>query len=213
MEPICCSLFEGLKQEDVQEIKAVLRPTSQHALKNQLIHLPTGCIGVLLQGELQIEKHDIQGNRQLVTSIHAQDIFGEVFAVLNQEPPFTIVARKDAHILWLSYPRMLTLSKHPCIHQLLQNLMRLFALKNKQLQRKLELATLCSIKEKVLFYLQDVAQQAHSTSFVIPFDRQQLADYLGVDRSALSRVLSQLKLEGILDYHKNQFHLYQNNKG
>lgn len=207
MENMCCPLFAGLHEQDVQEIKTVLRPMTQQAGKEQSIQLPLGCIGVLLQGELQIEMHDIQGNRQLVTSIHAQDIFGEVFAVLLQEAPFSIIVRQDARILWLSYPRMLTLSQHACIHQLLQNLMRLFALKNKQLNRKLELSALRSIKEKVLFYLQDVAQQAHSTSFTIPFDRQQLADYLGVDRSALSRVLSQLKQKGILDYHKNQFHL------
>ena len=124
-----------------------------------------------------------------------------------------ILAASNCRILFLEVSKILTVCSSACEfhNRLIQNMLTLIARKNFQLNRKLEHMSKRSTKEKLLSYLSMESKKANAPTFTIPFNRQQLADYLSVDRSAMSNELCKLRDEGILQFHKNSFTLFEEN--
>lgn len=206
-------LFHGIKSEDIPSLLPCLNATQQTFRKDNFVYQlgdTTAKVGLVLTGCLHIIKEDYGGNRSILSEVLPGEVFGETYACLKKEA-FTVscVTTLPSTILFLEIHKIITVCSSACnFHtRLIQNLMILLAEKNLLLTQKLDHVTQRSTKEKVLSYLSAQATRNHSNTFTIPFNRQQLADYLSVDRSALSSELSKLKKEGLIDYHKNSFTL------
>ena len=161
----------------------------------------TRALGVVLSGAVRLEREDAMGNRELMGKLHAGEIFAEVFAVLPEAPMLvTAAADERTEVLFLPADR---LTAQP---ETAQRLLRLMAGKNAALSEKLRHVSRRTTREKLLSYLDAERQRAGSDRFSLRFDRQQLADYLAVDRSAMCRELSRLRAEGVLDYDRKDFY-------
>lgn len=167
--------------------------------------------GIVLSGSVIIEKQDYWGNTNIINHISAPDLFGESWALGNSSlgMGIQVLAREKTEILFIDIQKLLTPCKSLCsFHtKIIQNLVQSLAKKNRFLNEKIQLVSRRTTKDKVLSYLSEESMKSRDSIFSIPFNRQELADYLGVDRSALSATLSALKEEGFLDFYKNQFRL------
>lgn len=159
---------------------------------------------------MTIFKEDCWGNRSILSQAVPGQLFGEVYACIPDETAqVNVTAAEDTLVLFLDVQRLLHTCTPPCpFHtRLIQNLLSVIAHRTLELTRKLEHLSKRTIREKLLSYLSEQSRQAASPAFSIPFSRQQLADYLLTDRSAMSHELCKMREEGILTFHKNQFEL------
>ena len=167
-------------------------------------------IGFVKTGLVHVVREDFWGNRNLITEIAAGEVFAESYACLpGSELPVSVVAVENTTVLFLDVRRVLTTCSTACeYHQvLIRNLVSMLAAKNLTLNEKLQHITQRSTREKLLSYLSSQSRRVGNASFTIPFNRQELADYLSVDRSAMSVELGRMRQEGLLHYQKNQFTL------
>ena len=167
-------------------------------------------VGVVLTGAVDMIKEDIWGNRTMLVRSYPEDIFGETFACGEDTlSVVTFVAAEDTKVLFLSFCRVMHTCTHACrFHQtLVENMVRLIARKNRELMRKIEVVSKKSLREKILAYLSIQAQSQGKRRFEIPLGREEWAEYLCADRSALTRELAKMKEEGILDYQRNIFEI------
>lgn len=169
-------------------------------------------IGFVLKGNVHVLRETYWGKESLLGRIGAGDLFGEVYACLpDLEFDGTVVAQTDCSILFLNLNRTITTCSSSChFHtQMISNLLQILAQKNIAFSRKLDCLSHHTIRARLLEYFSKQAQICGNSSFSIPLNRQQLADYLCVDRSAMTVELYKLKDEGILDFDKNKFTLLE----
>ena len=170
----------------------------------------TTAMGVVLEGSVRLEKEDYWGNRSILASFGPGQSFAEVYAC---EPDLAfdinVVAAEDSVVLFLDVGRITSLCPSSCTFhaRLIRNLLGIIAKRTYALTRKIEHTAKRTTRAKLLSYLSDQAERAGASRFAIPFDRQELADYLSVDRSAMSAELSRMKKDGIIDYNKNHFEI------
>ena len=167
-------------------------------------------LGLVLSGRVLIEKGDFWGNAAVLDSVGPGRVFAETYALAPGEPLMVdVIAAEDAQVLFLNAARALTPCGQACrCHgRLLRGLLDISVQKNLRLSRKIFHTAPKTIRGRLLAYLGDQALRSGSRSFAIPFDRQQLADYLNVDRSALSAELGKLRREGVLTAERNRFTL------
>lgn len=204
-------LFRGVRPEELGKMLRCLG-ARRGAYGRQEIVLIAGQavseIGIVLSGRVRIVREDYDGNRMIVAEIPERGLFAESFACARSESlPVTAVSTEKSEILWISSRRIVAPCSHACPYHisLTENMLSILASKNILLSRKLGYLSKRSIREKLLSFLSDRAPGKTGAEFRIPFNRQELADYLCVDRSALSAELGKLRREGILDYEKNRF--------
>ena len=167
-------------------------------------------ITVLVEGNLHIQKDDYWGNRSILGQIAVGEMFGEAYvapesgALLND-----VVAVDDSSVIFFDVKRIITTCSSACrFHAMVvQNMFFAISEKNRKLVQKLGHMSKRSTREKLISYLSEEAKKHNSSSFTIPFNRQQLADFLSVDRSAMSNELCKMRDEGLLEFEKNQFKL------
>jgi CRP-like cAMP-binding protein len=167
-------------------------------------------VGIVQSGAVQITKVDYFGNRNIIAEMRAGDMFGEGLVCAEAEAaPVTVMASEDASVLLIDYHRIIKTCPSACVFHmtLIRNMLRVLGRKNMLLVDKLDHITRRSTQEKVLSYLVEQAKQHGSNIFEIPFNRQELADFLSVERSALSAELSKLRNEGAIKFRKNKFEL------
>lgn len=165
-------------------------------------------VGIVLQGAVLIVKEDFAGNRSIVDRIGQYETFGEAFACAGiQKSPVTIVAAESSEIMWIQFRRIINTCSINCMFhaKLIENMMKLLAIKNLQMNQKLEITSKRNIRDKLMAYLILQAKEAGSFDFIIPLSRSELADYLYVDRSALSRELCKMRDEGLIEFNKCHF--------
>jgi CRP-like cAMP-binding protein len=171
---------------------------------------PADFIGIVLEGTVQIYQDDYNGNRNIIAGMGVGTMFGEAFACAGvSELPVSILAVTDSVILFLDIRRMLdSPAEEGQFHQrIIRNLLRIVAEKNAFLNQKLRIVSRKTTGEKLMAYLGEQARLHHSAEFIIPYDRQALADYLGVERSAMSAEISKLKREGRIETNRSWFKL------
>ncbi len=166
-------------------------------------------LGIVLEGAVLVVAEDFWGNRSIVTRVGEGGAFAEAFASLGAPARFNVVADAPTRVLFLDVERVLTTCSATCrFHQqLVRNLVAVLAAKNLELSKKAGVLSQRTIRSKAMEYLSEQARRAGSASFSIPFTRQQLADYLAVDRSSLSVELGKMAKEGILRFERNRFEL------
>lgn len=210
-----CSLFDEIEDKDLSALLSCLGAKVVLFKKKETIiaeGAPATSIGIVLSGSAQILRMDYFGNRSIVSEAGPSQLFCESFALAGvKEIPVSAMANEDSEIMFLDCDRVL----HPCsggcgFHQtILYNLMKNMALKNILFHQKIEITAKRTTREKLLAYLTLEGKKHGSPSFEIPFDRQELADYLEVDRSGLSAEISKLRKEGIIRSEKSHFTLLQ----
>ena len=209
------SLFAGI---DEQEMKSMLSCLSAEQMTYSRGESVLRCgdtvsaVGLVLTGSVNVVKEDYWGNRNIVAAISPGRTFAESYACAGGAPlGVSVQAARDTEVLWLNLRKILTACSSACAFhaRLIRNLVSLLASKNLLMNEKLTYLTQRTTKEKLLAYLSAESLRQNAADFSIPFDRQQLADYLSVDRSAMSNELSKMQKAGILRYEKNRFTLLQ----
>lgn len=170
-------------------------------------------IGVILSGSVNLIKEDFWGNRFIFQKYGPAEMFGEtiVFAETNKIQ-VSVIANEDTEILYINSNRIITTCKSGCLYhnQLIHNMIRIISNKNVILTQKLTNISKRSTRDKILSYLSYESERNKSNTFDIPYTRQELADYLSVDRSALSRELGKLQNEEKIRFNKSRFTLIEN---
>ncbi len=204
-------LFRGISQDDLPRMLNCLNARRTRHSRQDLI-LREGEkiseLGFVLFGQAQVTKDDYMGNRTIFADILPGDVFAEAYAFRKELPvPINVISITESEILWLDCGRITGICSKVCnFHtKLVENLLFIMASKNILLNRKIEHISKRTTREKLLAYLSDQAFLQGSRAFSIPFNRQELADYLCVDRSAMSSELSKLQSEGIIRYKLNHF--------
>ena len=176
---------------------------------------PATFVGVVLSGKVQILRTDFYGNRSVLTVVSPGGLFGEAFACAGAGTlPVSAVALESAGVLLLDCKRVLTSCPNACpFHgNLVQNLLRGIAQKNLILTQKIRCMSQKTTQEKLMEFLLEQAKQHGRAEFVIPYDRQALADYLGVERSAMSAEISKLKKARRIDCSGSRFRVLMPDK-
>lgn len=199
------ALFQGIAPQELETLLPRLRMHKEQFSKGAIIYHAGERIrelGIVVSGRIQIETYDLWGNRSVLDSIGPKTIFAETYACLPDEVMLvTVSASEDSEVYFLDAHAMIkAASTHPA---LIQNLLTLTAQKNLNLSRRIFHTSAKTIRARLQSYLSFEATRQHSNDFYLPFNRQQLADYLSVDRSALSNELSKMQKEGYLRIHKN----------
>ncbi len=208
-------LFRGTTESEAEAMLHCLDAHIKNYAKGQTVYSAgetVECMGFVLSGSVNIENDDIWGNKSILDHAEAGQIFAETYACIPGEPLMvSVTATEKTEILFLNAAKLLQTCSTACAyhHRLIRNLLQISARKNLNLSRRILHTSSKSIRGRLLSYFSQQVMQNGSRQFTIPFDRQQLADYLGVDRSAMSNELSKMRQEGILTFRKNYFSLNQ----
>lgn len=206
-----CALFDGIEQVDLEAMIRCLNGRTINVSKGDPVFLegdPARFAGVVLSGTVQVVREDYYGNRSVMAVFQPGDLFGEAFPCAGIETmPVSVIALADSEVLLLDCRHVFAVCSNTCHfhNRLIKNLLQGMAQKNLALAQKIRYMSQKTTKDKLMEYLLDQAKQQGSTEFVIPHDRQSLADYLGVERSAMSAEISKLKKSGQIDTHGSWF--------
>ena len=206
-------LFSGVGEDDIASLLSCLGARLQSCKKGEYIlregeHISD--IFILVEGRLHIRKDDYWGNRSILSFLSVGEMFGEAYsspesgAILHD-----VVAMQDSVIIFFDVRRILTTFSSACrFHNMIvQNMFFAISDKNRKLVQKLGHMSGRTTRAKLISYLSEEAKLQGSSAFTVPFNRQQLADYLSVDRSAMSNELCRMRDEGLLRFEKNRFEL------
>ena len=206
------TLFQGFSNEELDQVLACFAPCLRRFSKGELVLLSgfeTRDVGLVLEGWVEALKNTPDGTSVSITRMDPGGVFGDVLSGSSVKSPVTIAARSDCVILFVPYAKIL----HPCakMHashgRLMQNLVTTISDKYFALNRRVDLLILKSLRAKLCAYLLDEAHRAGADTFTISLARAGLAEYLNCERSALSRELSRMQAEGLLETYKSSFKL------
>lgn len=208
-----CPLFAGISEKDMESLLGCLNAKEINTKKGDAIFSAgdrPDYIGIVLKGSAHVVQEDYWGNRTILTDVREGGLFGEAFSCAEAAAlPVSVFSHEAGAFLLMDCRKILTTCSSACLFhtRLIRNLMKVLANKNIFLTRKMEHITKKSTRDRVLSYLSECALSEGSDVFSIPFDRQELADYLSVERSALSNTLSKMRDEGLILFEKNKFTL------
>ena len=208
-----CLLFSDIDDGDIITMLSCLGAKTENFDKKYTIFsegTPAKYIGIMLSGTAQVIQIDYYGNRSILNNIHASELFAEEFACGSVPSlPVSVIANEPCEVMFIDCGHVLHTCSNNCVfhQQLIFNLMKELASKTIMFHQRAEITSKRNTREKLMAYLLFCAKKAGASSFEIPFDRQELADYLEVDRSGLSAEISKLRREGILACEKNRFTL------
>lgn len=208
-------LFAGVGEEDILSMLDCLGTTVRNYQKGEYVfrqgeHIH--CITLLAEGKLLIQKEDYWGNLDILNVIKPGEMFGEAYAAPDSSSLLNdVVATENSVVFFYNIERVLSMCPSACkFHSMIiQNLFFTISEKNRTLVQKLGHISKRSTREKLISYLSEESTRQNSITFDIPFNRQQLADYLSVDRSAMSNELCKMRDDGLLSFKKNHFTLHQ----
>jgi CRP-like cAMP-binding protein len=208
-----CPLFDGISDGNLLALLNCVKARRSVYDKNDFICVAgdeVSSLCVVIAGEVHVMLEDYWGGRAIIACVGPGELFAEAFSCAGiKEIPVSVMASERSEILFVDFARAVQTCSSSCeFHSwLVRNMLRIIALKNVSLTRKIEHVTRRTTREKLLSYLSERAKIAGSSSFDIPFSRQELADYLSVERSAMSGELSKMRGENILRCEKNHFEL------
>ena len=208
-----CPLFFGIEEESLLRMLTCLGAEIVKFDKRDTVFaegIEPKSIGVLLSGGVESVRFDYYGNKSIIDTVSPPELFGEAFACAESKSlPVSVMATDASDVMLIDCAHILHTCSNNCgFHQqMIYNLMKDLASKTVVFHQRVEVTSKRSTREKLLTYLEIVSQEKKSRNFTIPFNRQELADYLEVDRSGLSAEISKLRKEGVLKSTKNNFEL------
>ena len=204
-------LFHGVAFSDFEQMINCLSARTAIYKKNDIILLSGDTInfvGFILSGGVKIIREDMEGNIAIVSALSVSETFGEVFACAGvMQSPVTIQAAESSEIMFIDYKRIITSCTSVCsFHtRLIANMLKLIAHRNLLLNQKIEILSKRTTRDKLLHFFN--IQRGSSKKFTIPFNREELANFLCVDRSAMSKELCKMRDEGLIKFQKNEFEI------
>ena len=210
-----CSLFDGIEDENLIRMLTCLGAKQKIYRKNEAIFSEGDTVetfGIVLSGEVQIIQNDYYGNRSILANMEPSEIFGETYACAGLDClPVTVVASEDSEVMLVDVHHVTRACGNACsFHsRMIFNLMKIVAEKNLVFHRKIMVTSGRTTRDKLMVYLLSEAKRQNAKTFKIPYDRQELADYLEVERSGLSAEISKLRREGVILADKNCFTILQ----
>ena len=223
-------IFKDITESEISEMTAAGFLRARKFRKNSFIYHVTDSvheIGIVASGQVTIEYIDLWGNKAIMSNITPGHVFAETYALTGEPLMVDAVASETSVILFLDMDKLMNsqFENTHCKDTILNNLLHISIQKNLTLSNRIFCTSPKTIRERLLIYpvsythltlptirlliyLSNESRKAGSQEFVIPFDRQQLADYLNVDRSALSKELGKMRDEGLIEFRKNAFHLH-----
>ena len=204
-----CPLFFGIAEHELPLLLERLEAVVVSFRKKATIFWEgqnADTVGIIRSGCVHIVREDCGGNRSVIAQLEAPQLFGEAFAFAGiQKMPVSVIAASNSEVILISAQKILSASREDT--RIIQNLLHMIAEKNLLLREKVDYMSIRTTKEKLMAYLSAQAREQGSRSFTIPYDRQTLADYLGVERSAMSAELGKLRAEGKINFKRNYFEL------
>ena len=206
-----CPLFQGLPPDALDYALSYFEAHVKAYEKGDFLHqvsFPLERFGLVLSGTIQVSMDDMDGHHIIMNNVSAGGLFGEAYCFLGTDAPIYICAVTEAEVLWMRPTRV----KAPRLplqerDQMLANrFVAALASRTLSLNQRIQILSRRTLREKLITFLSQYAT-AKGDTFTVPFDRASMANFLGADRSALSRELSHLRKEGVLDYHRNQFRI------
>ena len=206
-----CPLFQGLPPDALDYALSYFEAHVKAYEKGDFLHqvsFPLERFGLVLSGTIQVSMDDMDGHHIIMNNVSAGGLFGEAYCFLGTDAPIYICAVTEAEVLWMRPTRV----KAPRLplqerDQMLANrFVAALASRTLSLNQRIQILSRRTLREKLITFLSQSAT-AQGDTFTVPFDRASMANFLGADRSALSRELSHLRKEGVLDYHRNQFRI------
>ena len=213
MNEVKSPLFDGINPEDRKTMLGCIGYHIGTFKKGDIVAFEEENIkhiGIIISGAVDMVKEDLWGNKTMLVRMRKDEMFGETFACGSDNlSVVTFLVSEDARILFIPFDRVMHSCTMACRfhHRLIENMVRIIANKNRDLMRKVEVVSKRTIREKLLSYLSIQAQVHQSRYFEIPLGRLELAEYLCVDRSALTRELAKMKEDGLIDYDRNCFRM------
>lgn len=204
-------LFAGLTDEEILSALNCLNAVVRSFKKGAYIFQEGSCVdfvGIVLSGEIETLKVDFYGNANIVSKLYPSEVIAAAAAYSSEKRvPFDIKTACDTQALCLNTRSLVRSCNKACsMHsKILENMLGIIADKNIQLGSKIDILTKRTIREKILSYLSSQSKKARGERFAVSLSRQQMADFLSINRSALSRELSKMRDEGILDFESNYF--------
>ena len=210
-------LWNGIDHSDFERMSPCLETITKRFSKGDDILRsgdPLRHIGLILSGGVRVIKEGIDGNVLILAELGAPELFGEVFACAGvAHSPVTVQASEASEILFMNYRRIISTCSSACgFHgRMVENMLVILAKKTMLLNQKIDILSQRTTREKILAFLD--AQRGAGKQVTIPFNREEMARYLNVDRSALSNELRKMQDVGLIRFHRNVFELLQTDKG
>jgi CRP-like cAMP-binding protein len=204
-------LFENISLQDMKTMLPCLSATVRTCRKDTFFMMAGDrmkSVGILMSGRLAIIKERGDGARTMIDEVVPPESFGEAFACAGMEKsPVSVIALEDSQVLLIDLEKIVAVCSSACTYhnKLIENMLGLLAGKLLSLTGKLDIISKRTTRDKLLAFLEQQKMLANSSKFTIPFNREQLAEYLFIDRSAMSSELGKLRDEGLIRFKKNQF--------
>lgn len=215
VQVLAAPIFFGIDEQDVLKAMHFLQASWRRYAKEDLI-IKSGDkidrIGLLLSGNIEISRQDIMGNQFILTHLNAPNLFAEVLACAALDTsPVTIKSLSDTVVLMLNFGNILQNQDETNAYgeKIISNVLKLLARKNLMLNEKLDIMSKRSLRSRITAMLLAAASRSGQEKFILPYNRQEMADYLAVDRSSLSRELSRMQKEGLLRFCRQTFEILQ----
>ncbi|HHX87297.1 MAG TPA: Crp/Fnr family transcriptional regulator [Firmicutes bacterium] len=200
-------LFQGVNRDDLHAMLSCLQPRLRHYLQNEFIALAGDefyGLGIIVRGKAAIIKESASGSCTILSIMYSGDLFGEM-AAFSSHPrwPATVQAQETSTAIFLARDKIIEECSNTCPHhqRLIQNMLRIVSEKALELNKKVEYLTIKSIRGRLSAYLIDQYHKFKTTSFILPVNRNQLADLLNVSRPSMSREMGRMRDEGVIDFH------------
>ena len=210
MKKIASPLFQDLSEAELDTLAAARHLRTRQFAKHEVIFRAGSCvreIGIVLRGSVHIENLDLWGTKSILSSVGAGQAFAETYALCGDVMMVDAVAAEECEVLFVNISAFSGGAPGTVHEKLLRNLLTVSMRKNLSLSQRIFCTTPKTVRGRLLTYFSAQAARSGSLQFEIPFNRQQLADYLNLDRSALSKELCKMRDEGLLTFEKNRFAL------
>jgi CRP-like cAMP-binding protein len=204
-------LFKGIADNDIEVMLNCL--SAANSIFEKGCFVVKACesitsIGILLSGKLAVLKDDVNGYRNIIAEITPGEMYGEAFACAGiEKSSVSVQASVDSEILLFNYRRIITTCSSACdFHsKLIENMLAILAEKILMLNQKMEFVSKRTTREKLLAFFEAQKRITNSNKFTISYNREQLADFLFLDRSSMSRELCKMRDDGLIKFDKNEF--------
>lgn len=202
-------LFKGLTEEEILRALSLLEAHRRTYAKGEYLHRmgePLPSFGVVLFGTVQVYSDDSGGHRMMMANVEAGGSFGESLAFLAlPAAPVHILTATGCEVLWLHTAPLRAPSGDPFVFRLRDRFTAMLAARTLEMNDRIQILSKLTLREKLVTFFAEWKQHTGKSTFTVPFDRAALADYLGTNRAALSRELSHMQAEGLIEFYKNSF--------
>lgn len=210
-----CPVFSGISEDNLLAMLTCMDAQICRYSKNQPVLRagdPARYMGIVLSGRVQSIRDAVCGSRSIIADFGPLQVFGTSFACSSIDVlPVSVIALADSEIMLIDCRRIMTTCSNTCAFhaKMISNLLMNVCERNVFFHQKLEIVTKRTTREKLLTFFDDFVQQSGSLRFSIPYNRQQLADYLGVSRCAMVTEMTRMKEDGLIDFSGNEFEILQ----